>query len=509
MSATATKPRAKKASSEEVVIRNAGAIEGEFRFPLDSFGVYEFQGSNGVGKSTALRMLRLLTGHKVDVTVHHGALDGSIEALGAVAPLGRKQVRGELEIGNIESDKWSIDDVTDPAGERPEVRDANRIKALAALSGTKADPAPYLEIMPNELDRLIDRKKLETDDPLILQSRVKDAFESAARQSEAECSNEKTRAAQCRAAFEGIDLDAPHDAKELAGHSERAAAALSALESQSLAAVNAKRKSTEARENLRIARENYKGKTLEQAREDSSTAVHSRQAAADEVAKLDRQLATAKELHRAACAHETAAAQAVAAAEQHEKVAAHFEALIQSSADVPEPTSAEIEAARETLNAARLAAEQGVRVRDGIAKAAEHARHAEAATEAEKVAISFRGAAAMTFDVLTQSVKLTGIRIENVDGSPRLIVDHPKTGKPCFFDGDRGGLSDGERSIFAMRTLRHLIPSPGLFAVPQRVWESLSPAARAQFHREAVEQKVYLFCALPTDGALRVERPYR
>ncbi len=110
--------------------------------------------------------------------------------------------------------------------------------------------------------------------------------------------------------------------------------------------------------------------------------------------------------------------------------------------------------------------------------------------------------------ILTRSVSLTGIRIENVADDVRLVVDHPKSGKPCFFDGDAGGLSEGERSIFAMRTLRHLIPSPGLFAVPQHIWESLSPSARADFHKEAVEQKVYLFAALPTDGPLRVERPY-
>jgi hypothetical protein len=57
---------------------------------------------------------------------------------------------------------------------------------------------------------------------------------------------------------------------------------------------------------------------------------------------------------------------------------------------------------------ARHAQEQGVRVRDGLAKAAEHARHMEAAKEAESRAISFRGAAAMTFEILTSSVKLTG-----------------------------------------------------------------------------------------------------
>ena len=509
MTATATKSKSKKPEANAVVVRNAGPVEGEFRFPLDSYGVYELQGSNGSGKSTVLKLMRLLTGHKVDVTVHQGALDGSIEALGVIAPLGRKQPRGELEIGNIESDKWSIDDVTDPAGERPEVRDANRIKALAALSGLKADPAPYLEIMPGELDRLIDRRKLETDDPLILQSRVKDAFELAARQAEAEANNEKTLAAQCRAAFEGIDLDAPHDAKELATHSERAAACLSVLESQAQAAQLAKRRSDEARENLRIAKERYKGKSLEQAHNDAAAAELSRREAEQEVRRVEELLRNARESARSAIAREEAAQDAVKAAEQQHKLTAQFEALIQSTAELPEPTPEEIAAAREALNAARLAAEQGVRVRDGIAKSAEAARHSEAATEAEKAAISFRGAASMTFEILTQSVKLTGIRIENIDGSPRLVVDHPKTGKPCFFDGDRGGLSDGQRAIFAMRTLRHLIPSPGMFAVPQRVWESLDEDARAEIHRAAVEQKLYVFAAIPKTGALRVERPYR
>jgi len=510
MSATATKSKAKKSEPNAVVVRNAGPVEGEFRFPLDSYGVYELQGSNGVGKSTVLKLMRLLTGHRVDVTVHAGQLDGSIEALGVVAPLGRKRPSGELEVASIDSEKWDIADVTDPAGERPEVRDANRIKALAALCKAKADPAPYRELLADgELDRLIDRRKLETDDPLILQSRVKDAIEAAARQAEAERDNAKLKATQCQAAIEGIDLSLPCDGRELATAAEQAAARLQALESQVEAAQKAHKESVEANRKLTEAKSGYKGPTLDAANEALSKATLSREEADNEVDRLEKLLASATTARDKAVAQEEHQEKALEAAEQHARLIQQLETLIAAQARVPKPEPSEIDTARQSLEAAREAANQGVRVRDAKAKAVEREGHLEAAKDAESRAISLRGAAAMTFDILTRSVQLTGIRIENVSGDVRLVVDHPKTGKPCYFDGDNGGLSDGQRAIFAMRTLRHLIPSPGMFAVPQRVWESLDPQARAELHREAVEQKVFLFAALPTDGALRVERPYR
>lgn len=510
MTTTVAKSKPKKSDPKEVVIRNAGPIEGEFRFSLsDGYGVYELQGSNGVGKSSVLKLLRLITGHRVDVTVHAGELDGSIEALGVIAPLGRKHPKGELELGTIESDKWGIDDVTDPAGERPEVRDANRIKALAALCKAKADPAPYREMIGDEdFAKLIDRKKLDTDDPLLLQSRIKDSLEQAARLAETGRDEAKEQARLCELAVEGIDLSGECDGKTLADAANQAAAKVAQLESQEKSAKRAHQQADDARKSLEISRDKYKGMTLAESEEAALKAADSRREAEKEVSRIEDLLRTARESARSAIAHEEAMLSARRAAKQQDDLINQLQTLIATNEAIACPSVEEIDKARADLAASRQRQEQGVRIRDAKAKAAQAEAYQDAATALASRAISLRGAAAMTFDILTQSVKLTGIRIENVNGDVRLVVDHPRSKKPCLFDGDNGGLSDGERSIFAMKTLRHLIPSPGLFAVPQRVWQDLDEDARAEIHRAAVEQKLYVFAALPKSGSLRVERPY-
>lgn len=50
---------------------NAGPIEGTFKIDLsDGPGVYELRGYRGSGKSTVLAAVDLLSGHRVDVTLH-------------------------------------------------------------------------------------------------------------------------------------------------------------------------------------------------------------------------------------------------------------------------------------------------------------------------------------------------------------------------------------------------------------------------------------------------------
>lgn len=497
---------------KRVEIVNVGPINRTFPIELDGPGVYELKGSKGAGKSTIIRCVEsLISGHAVDLTVTDGELDGSVKGFGRVVPIGgRKRARGDFEADALDSERFSINDITDPPVKNPAAADAHAIKALASLTRAKADVAAYYDLVGGQaaFEELVAKAKTETEDPVLLASRIKEAFDAAARLQESKRDTETGHAQSCQEAAQGIDLNGPFDASELAGAAERAAARVQELESQRQAAERAHRESEDGKRRLAAAKEGYKGPTVEQARESLDGCRSDLKVANQQCERLRAELRDAESMERIAEANEKSAAKALEAAEQNARLIQQLETHIDRQSAIPNPEPDEIEAARQALESARSAQEQGVRIRDARKSLEKAERHLKAAEDAGNRAEQLRNAARGAFDVLTRSVHLDGLRIESVSGDPRLVVEHPnRKGRKTLFSE----LSDGERTLTAMRLLTRFLGDnadgrPIVFPVSQRLWQDLPASDRKAIDVEAKRIGCFVFAGLVDDGELRVER---
>ena len=495
----------------EIVIENVGPIEGIFTIQLDGPGVYELTGDKGIGKSSVLASLELLAGHRVDLTVNDGELSGEVRGFGVVAPIGSKQRRrGEFEMSTLDSERFSISDVTDPQIKSPIAADAHRIKALASLCGAKADPAVYHDLVggPDQFEQLVEAKKLVTDDPVLLASRVKESFESAARLAESREQIELSHAAACAEQFKEVDLEAPHDAATLAQAAEMAAAELRALNHRKTDAETAKREAAHAQHRLAQTRSAYTGPTLEQAKATVESAERVLVDRRTDLEQAEKALAAAQKLcyeaqHRVWSAAEsrTSALQLCDAADLQASTVTQLEDLISSRQAVEPPTEDEIAAATAARDAAREANVAGMKIREAMSAKDRQSAHLDKANVAHDEAASLRAAATGTFQKLTEGVRLRVLRVESVQGDPRLVVDHKKRGKTLY-----GDLSDGERVRIAMDVLTGYIGSPGVFPISQRLWQDLPQSDRQHIDQYAREKGLFVFGAQVSDGPLRVRR---
>lgn len=487
--------------NQEITLTDVGPIEGTFSIDLSPGpGVYEFRGARGTGKTTLISSIDWIAGHKVDVTLHDGALSGKAEGFGVIAPVGgRKRRKGELPMDTIDAEKFSLTDLVDPPGKTPEVRDAHAIKALAVLSEAQADPSLYYELAGGqaEYDAL---GVQETDDPVLLAKRVKDAYDKEARQKQRTAEAEAKHAAPLEYVPEGLDINASSDLDALAAERDEARDTLQALKADREHGLQAEREAEAAKERLDKIRSEYTGPTVEAAEKQLSDAEAARNTAQTTVEELERKLRDAKaELQQRRTQYD-AAHQAVDAARSHADAIAALEDT--ASASPSYPSEADIQTAHADVQTATKAYDQGLRIRDVKQNHAKAQSHREAAKKAEQAAAEAKNKAAEVFDRLAQSLHTKHLQIRTVDGAPRLFVEHPRRGRTAF---DRvNGLSDGERVDFALRELLPHIESPGLLPIPQRIWQDLQPTDRKRLHELAVEKELYLFGAQVDDGELRV-----
>jgi hypothetical protein len=487
---------------DDIAVTDGGPIEGTFKIDLSPGpGAYEFRGARGTGKTTLISSIDWLTGHKVDVTLHDGAVSGSVTGFGVVAPIGgRKRRKGDFELDTIDAEKFSLTDLIDPPGRTPEVRDAHAIKALAVLSEAKADQKLYHQLAGGQkaFDALGVQK---TTDPVLLATRVKTAYDKQAKEKENTATAEADHAAPLEVVPDGLDLTGEADGSKLQAALEAALERSGALQQQRTVVAADEKATREAQKRLEAATVSYDGPTLADARQHELALAEARDNAQDEVIRLREQLEVAEAVAEKAEAAHAGADNVANAAAWHEQAIAGWQATIDS--DHPEPVSdEEMNTAIQAVTQAREAIEQGARIRDVKQNKEKAAAHREAAREAEKAADEARNKAQEVFDLLAQSLHTSHLQIKTVDGNPRLFVDHPKRGTTAF---DRvNGLSDGERVDFTLRELLPHLQSPGLLPIPQQVWQDLQPIDRQNLHDLAVEKGLFLFGAQVDDGELRV-----
>ena len=485
----------------KIEVTNSGPIEGTFAIDLSPGpGVYEFRGARGTGKTTCISSIDWLSGHKVDLTLHDAAPSGSVHGFGVVAPIGgRKRRKGAFELDTIDAEKFSLTDLIDPPGKTPEVRDAHAIKALAVLSEAKADTALYYELAGGQAE--FDTLGIAvTDDPVLLATRVKQAFDKIARERQNTAEAEARHAAPLEHVPDGLDISQSSDLSALAQSRDEARDKFQQLRADRENGIAKEKEIEQAKTRLEAIQAEYTGPTVKEADAAEQVAADNGVAARADIARLEAELVKAR-AHLEKCSTEWTAAHATCqAARSHETAVKELKSL--ASQTVEYPDESEVAEAHEAVDDATGAYEQGIRIRD-VKQNHERAKtHREAANAAEKAAEEARNKAGQVFDVLAQSLHTKHLEISSVDGNPRLFVQHAKRGRTAF---DRvNGLSDGERVDFTLRELLPHIESPGLLPIPQRVWQDLQPSDRKQLHSLAVDKGLYLFGAQVDDGDLRV-----
>lgn len=503
--ASSAESAAVNGQQQRITIENVGPIDGSFPIDLNGPGVYVLRGSKGHGKSTAIACVELLAGHKVNLSLHDGALDGRISGFGSTIPItkarfGKRQ--GDFEAAALDQEKFSISDITDPGIKDPKLADAHRIKAVASLARAKVAPADFYGLVGGqaEFDKIIRPAELAVDDPVLMVSRIKAAFDAAARSSESLADRAEGQAQSCAASIAGIDLDAPSDAAELAAAVDAAVADVSRLKTLAQESERASKLKADAAARLDKAKAAYAGPTVARAEAMVKQADNDHAVVLGRIADLRAQLQAAEKELIGANARQQQANAALTAARGHAELLSQLDDLI-AGGDVAGPSAEEVEAANAALQTARASQEAGVRVRDAKRRIEDGNRHLEEAQAARLRAEQLRDAAKATFDVLMKAVKLDGVRIETVSDVPRLVVDHPRRGRTLFAE-----LSDGERVRATIDLLAPMIGSPGVFPISQRLFQDLPESDIRAIDAYAKTRGLYVFGAQVDDGPLRVER---
>jgi hypothetical protein len=471
---------------DEITAQNVGPVE-HLSLPVPAGGgVIEITGRNGAGKSELIDAVGALAGGKCDVTRRDGTQEGKLSGMGVTIRFrGRVSRSGELEAESLEG-KLSPADLVDPKLKTPEAADERRIKALLQLAGVEADATLFHELVGGqaEFERLVTPSAIETDDLILMASRIKRDIEGKARAAEATAENAKARSDAARKAVESIDLEVPDDQATLQAALEQAIAADAKLKADAEARQTAIDKAATARAYLSDAEAEYSGPTVDQAKQEVDAATRERDAA-------DRAFEEAKQRLEAARVRYNLARSDLQTAEGHANTIASWRTQIDAAANVQPVDPAELAAARDSVVKAREAVERGAVVRNAKAqlKAAEASR--EEARQSQQQAEFLRSCAKGTDDVLSSQVgKLNcPLTVKTIDGKTRLVL---QTGRGETFYSD---LSHGERWTIALDIAIAAVGERGLIPVQQEAWESLDYEHQVQIDKQCRAAKVWLVTA--------------
>lgn len=477
-------------------------------------GVTVITGANEVGKSTLIMATAALAGRKeAELSVRDGCKSGMVQGLGTTLLIGKRTTRaGELEVDSVE-DRIDLASLVDPGLKQPAAATKKRIKALISLTGTKLDVADFGVILPESMQGEILQADAD-DDPVDMAGKIKRRMEGKAREMEEFATDHETKALGAKRAFDGIDLDAPHDSaalqqaysdalqekgsidaqvKAAAQRSEEIASAKRTLETAentgtSLSAAEKELKAKDAAFAAVVERANEAALNILSAQRNVDEAIRllsSAKAAVEQTAK-DRVLASE------ACESQQRLIDSI------KRETAHLAELRKlASAVAPEaPSEDDVAAAKEAADKAFASLEQASRIRDGLKAKEEHDKHRKTQAEFLEKANIFRQAAAATDEVLSNAVAAKTLKVV--------------AGELCYVEGDRNEpyarLSDGKRYQVAILEIARAIhaTSKRLAVVPlnQQAWEGLDEANRKIVNGAAVECNICIVTAEAGSGPL-------
>lgn len=478
-------------AKKEIILEDLGPIVGQLILPIvDSGCITVIRGSNGAGKSIALEAIGAALKGSGSLSKRDGASTGRLEGLGVTLTVRKStQRQGELECSRLESEE-DVGTVIDPRLVSPEAADAKRIKALVRFTGTKADPSIFYELAGGQQAFEAICRPPETDDILILASRIKKDFESAARQEEAQIEHQTGHAKAFKESVGDLDLNGEANEDKLRNDMELAIREEARIKAEAESADKTIEAARLAQDALEDAAAEYKGLTslaIEQILIDRQLAVSD---AAAEIQKAEETLRMAKSSHAAAVAEQTGASEQLTAAKNHEKTLAAWKVQVEKAAQVKPIDQQIIAAATNAVTSARSADHLGVKIRAGrtaIGKAEEAASQAK---QHAKRSEQLRQAAAGTDGLLSSLVAKLGSALKVKDG--RLI--YPTTRGDTFF----ADLSDGERAAIIFPIAIQAVGKGGVLPIGQSFWESLDLTRRKAL-RDLVANSGVIFITAEAD----------
>lgn len=480
-------------AAPEIIARNIGPID-QIALPVPpEGGVVEIRGGNGVGKSELIDAVSGLATGKTGATKRDGTLEGYVEGLGVTLRLRSKVSRsGELEVETLEG-KLSVSDIVDPGLKSAEAADEKRIKALVALAGVLPDPALFHSLVgtPKEFEAIVSPSALESADLITMAARIKRDLEAKARAAEGLAENAQNRLEAARKQLEGVDLKAPDDARVLQAALEQAIRTEATLKSDADERIKKLQAAERARDQIDDERSGYEGQPIEEARAWKQQADERLTQAQAAVVEAKRILQEAEREQERAQSDVATKAAILDSAESHQKLLESLQQTVDAAKGVTLPSTAELQAAQETVEQARKAVETGALVRQAKAQlqAAEGLK-LEAKQHAEQ-AVKLREAAKATDDILTAQVgKLNcPLRVKTVAEKTRLVLDTPR-GETLFAD-----LSHGERWKVALDIAIAAVGERGLIPLEQPAWEALDYEHQVQIAEQCKAAHVWLVTA--------------
>jgi hypothetical protein len=356
-------------------------------------------------------------------------------------------------------------------------------------------------------ESIVDVSKLKPDgDPVLLTSRIKRDVDAVARDKESRAEQEQIQSRTCQVAIESVeDIDAPSDSKELANKAMEAASFHTLLRNNATTARKAIEEQKAAKAKFGEMMLAYRGTSVAKADEEHLAAQRYVKLCDEKIDEIRVQLRNAEEMRRQSLVQLDHRAKDKAAAIEHEKMVATLGEMVEREIEPP-PSDEDIARAAAEVESARVAQEQGVRVRDARAARDRQQAHLDASTVALKEAQRLRKLASDCWGVLADKVHLKHLRIIETNDGGRLCVDHPKRpGKPTLLSE----LSGSEMISAIVEELAPIISSDGqmgFMPLPQEIFQELSPFERQRIHEQAVEKRIIVFGAQVGEGALRVRK---
>lgn len=514
-----TIPQKTPPGASMITLVNPGPIE-RLEIPVnENGGVVVLRGPNGSGKSTAIAGVHALAGGKDAVPVRDGALEATIVGLGARLTVAKRTTRaGVLSVETLDSD---LDPglLIDPGIKDPEAADMERARVLCALAGVEPDLSYFSDLAGEPdgdvVEQIASPKAIEAKSLPEMAKWLKRDFEVIARKQEDAARQAAQLAAGYALSIEGVDLSGESDEMLLAAETEDAIRDLAAVEQMATAATRAIATRESIREKVQALRATHEEGAVEKALALKEQALLGVTIAREEVAAAGERIdAALRELDAAKAQGETRAAglrvangaaenaiAALAKAEATEKDIAALEAELATGtlSGLTVPSDAVIAAARASVDAKRQAQERGVTVRRGKTVEAKVKELEQDARLTGEIAARWRVSCDRVWGVVGEAVSAVapqGLTFE--DG--RIYVTTADRGRELFAE-----LSDGERASIALAACVDACATGGLLTMPQRVWEGLDPAHRAEAHALARLKRVTILTAEASDGELRAE----
>jgi energy-coupling factor transporter ATP-binding protein EcfA2 len=480
-------------ATEPITIENIGPIRN-LRIPVpDHGGLVVLRGRNGSGKSHALDAVGSLISGQGKPPVRDKQLRGEVHGFGAKIAVSKTTRRsGELEVVSLEG-KLSIADLVDPGLASPDAADAKRIKSLIQLAGADADPALFHKLLGSrdEFDQIVSKSTTETDDPILLASRIKRDIDAAARQVESQVEHAKAHAQACREVATGVDLDDESDGTALQTELEEALKYETDLRTKADEAARSNKALEVAKTELANLEANSRLLTVEAAAEKLQTQLAARDLIDQQLAEAQARVIALKDQLATAATEVAKAIEVHHAAATQEKTLQFLRDYIAASTPQDIPTDDQINRAAVRVRMAREAIEQGALVRKAKLSLVKALEHDSLAKVLAQRAEWLRQAAQGTDDVLSDLVSrlTTDLRVE----AGRLVCDTAR-GATYFSD-----LSHGERWKLAIDLAVNTFPSDSehrpVLVIPQEAFEGLDPENRRLIHEHAIARHVTILTA--------------